>query len=140
MAIYLSLDTEATGLTEECVLIQIAVVPIDTKKNLVYRDLGKEWLVHCETFEKLKPTLNDWVIEHNEGLIRKANKEGLQPDKVRSELKAYLQSPPIRALWPVRSAKHPPCFSRRSFFRTRNCWGVSAGSSLSGAATSPSSA
>ncbi len=111
MAIYLSLDTEATGLTEECVLIQIAVVPVDTKKNLVYRELGKEWLVHCETFEKLKPTLNDWVIEHNEGLIRKANKEGLQPDKVRSELKAYLQSAPIRALF---APRHRPILLGKS--------------------------
>lgn len=99
MALYLSLDTEATGLTEECVLIQLAVVPVDTKKKHVYRDLGKEWLVHCESFEKLKPTLNDWVIDHNEGLIRKANAEGLQPDKVKQELKAYLQSPAIRALF-----------------------------------------
>jgi hypothetical protein len=99
MAIYLSLDTEATGLTEECVLIQLAVVPVDVKKRHIYRDMGKEWLVHCEPFEKLKPTLNDWVIEHNEGLIRKANSEGLAPLQVRQELKAYLQSAPVKALF-----------------------------------------
>lgn len=99
MAIYLSLDTEATGLTDECVLIQLAVVPVDTNAGVVLRDFGKEWLVKCDSFENLKPTLNDWVIEHNEGLIRKAHSHGLEPQVVKNELKAFLHSAGIRRLF-----------------------------------------
>lgn len=92
---YLSLDTEATGLEEKCVMIQLAVVPVDVDTSEVHTELGKEWLVKCDSFENLKPTLNDWVLGHMEGLIRKAHAEGLSMEQVKTELSAYLKSQPI---------------------------------------------
>jgi hypothetical protein len=99
MAKYLSIDTEATGLTKECVLIQLAFVPVDTVSNRVLTELGKEWLVHCASFEELKPTLNPWVVENNEGLIRKANASGVTIEKLSGEVHAYLTSPELKAFF-----------------------------------------
>jgi hypothetical protein len=99
MAKYLSIDTEATGLTEECVLIQLAFVPIDTEKKVVARELGIEWLVHCKSFEELKPSLNSWVVENNEELIRDAHAKGVDHPTLTKEVTAYLQSPGIKAFF-----------------------------------------
>ncbi len=93
---YLSLDTEATGLTEDCLLIQLAFVPIDVQEGLVLEESGVEWLVQCPAFEELKPRLNPWVIEHNEGLIRRANSDGIAVSKLRQEVADYLDSPKIK--------------------------------------------
>ncbi|MBY0369162.1 hypothetical protein K2X33_00650 [bacterium] len=98
MAKYLSLDTEATGLTEECVLIQLAFVPVDTEKG-VARDLGVEWLVQCPSFEDLKPSLNPWVVENNETLIRDASEHGVPPEALAEKVDAYLKSPPLKAFF-----------------------------------------
>jgi hypothetical protein len=92
---YLSLDTEATGLEEKCVMIQLAVVPVDVTTGQVLTEHGKEWLLACPDFDELKPTLNEWVLKHQEGLIRKAHAEGIAMDKCRDELTAYLKSKPI---------------------------------------------
>lgn len=99
MAKYLSIDTEATGLTEECVLIQLAFVPVDTTASRVRTDLGKEWLVQCASFEQLKPGLNPWVIENNESLIRKAHAEGVAIPQLTAEVHAYLMSPEIKSFF-----------------------------------------
>jgi DNA polymerase III epsilon subunit-like protein len=99
MAKYLSIDTEATGLTPECVLIQLAFVPLDTTTNRVLTELGKEWMVHCKSFEELKPSLNPWVVENNEGLIRKAHATGVSPEKLKEEVHAYLTSPEMKAFF-----------------------------------------
>lgn len=96
MSKYLSLDTEATGLEEHCVLIQVAVVPVDGDKKLIRHDLGREVFLHCPTFEELKPTLNEWVVKHNEGLIRRANKEGLSHEAFKKWLEDYFNSEPVR--------------------------------------------
>jgi hypothetical protein len=92
---YLSLDTEATGLEEHCVMIQLAVVPVDVTAGKVHTELGKEWLIGCASFEELKPTLNEWVLKHQEGLIRKAHAEGMPMAQCKEELSAYLKSKPI---------------------------------------------
>ena len=99
MAKYLSIDTEATGLTHECVLIQLAFVPVDTVANKVYSEWGIEWLVQCASFEELKPALNPWVVEHNEGLIRDAHSKGISPAQLRDEVHAYLSRPEIKAFF-----------------------------------------
>jgi len=93
---YLSLDTEATGLTEDCVLIQLAFVPVDASSGQVLESSGVEWLVQCRSFEELKPSLNSWVVEHNEGLIRKAHAEGVTHEVLLQKVTAYLDSPEIK--------------------------------------------
>ncbi len=97
MAKYLSIDTEATGLEDHCLLIQVAVVPVDGEKNLVAEDLGKEILIQCPSFETLKPTLSEWVIQHNEGLIRKAHAEGITPQDFVQWMFTYLNSEKVKA-------------------------------------------
>lgn len=99
MAKYLSIDTEATGLEEHCLLIQVAVVPVDGSKKLVAESLGKEVLIQCPSFEELKPTLSEWVIQHNEGLIRKAHAEGISPAAFRTWMEDYLTSEPIKTFF-----------------------------------------
>ncbi len=93
---YLSLDTEATGLEEKCVMIQLAVVPVDVSTSEVRIEMGKEWLIQCPSFEELKPTLNEWVLKHQEGLIRKAHAEGMTMEACKAELTEYLKSKPIQ--------------------------------------------
>jgi DNA polymerase III epsilon subunit-like protein len=99
MAKYLSIDTEATGLTEDCVLIQLAFVPVDTSTGRVVRELGVEWLVHCKSFEELKPQLNSWVVENNEALIRNAHEKGITHAALTEEVKKYLKSPDMKAFF-----------------------------------------
>src|SRR4051812_7613218 len=100
MPCYLSIDTEATGLDKDTHLIELAMVPVDVQKNKVHEDLAFETLVHCPTFESLKPNLNSWVIEHNENLIRRANLEGTDPRRLPELVRTYLSRPEIKALFP----------------------------------------
>lgn len=99
MAKYLSIDTEATGLEEHCLLIQVAVVPVDGNQKIVAESLGKEVLIQCPSFEELKPNLSQWVIQHNEGLIRKAHAEGISPAAFRTWMEDYLTSEPIKTFF-----------------------------------------
>ncbi|MFM8315599.1 MAG: hypothetical protein ACKOA8_15060, partial [Deltaproteobacteria bacterium] len=99
MSKYLSIDTEATGLEEHCLLIQVAVVPVDGTKNIVAEELGKEVLIQCPSFEELKPTLSEWVIQHNEGLIRKAHAEGITPASFQKWMGDYLKSDQVKAFF-----------------------------------------
>ena len=99
MSKYLSIDTEATGLEEHCLLIQVAVVPVDGTKNIIAEELGKEVLIQCPSFEELKPTLSQWVIQHNEGLIRKAHAEGITPQAFSQWMGDYLNSEKVKAFF-----------------------------------------
>jgi len=96
---YLSIDTEATGLKEHDLLIQIAFVPVDLTQMKVVETLGKEYLVHCPPYEELEPRLDEWNREHNSGLIRRAHAEGISPEKLRTEVSEYLQTPAVRAIF-----------------------------------------
>lgn len=96
---YLSLDTEATGLEEQCQMIQLAFVPVDVATAEVRTDLGREWLIRCPSFDELRPTLNEWVLKHMEGLIRKAHAEGIGMDQCRAEVADYLKTPAITAFF-----------------------------------------
>lgn len=93
---YLSIDTEATGLQEGTLLIQIAIVPVDGEGKKVLLDCGRETFVRCPSFEELKPTLSDWVIEHNEGLIRDAHAKGIPPDKLANWMTDYFNIPEVK--------------------------------------------
>lgn len=109
MGKYLSLDTEATGLEEHCLLIQVAVVPVDTVTRKIETSLGMETLIQCPSFEELKPSLSSWVLEHNETLIRSAHKDGLTIDGFKKWMNDYMTSKPIKEFF---NGERPPLLGK----------------------------
>lgn len=99
MSRYLSIDTEATGLEEDTRLIQLAFAPVDVAAGIVHRELGWETLVGCPSFEELKPNLNDWVLTHQESLIRLAHEKGISLEDCRKAVIAYLEKPEIKSFF-----------------------------------------
>lgn len=93
---YLSIDLEATGLGENCQIIEFAMIPFDTQFKRLEEPLARSVYIHCPSFEDLKPTLDPWVREHNEKIIRKAHSEGLMLSEFKEWLKNYLESPEVR--------------------------------------------
>ena len=93
---YLSIDLEATGLGENCQIIEFAMIPFDTQFRRLEEPLARSVYIHCPSFEDLKPTLDPWVREHNEKIIRKAHSEGLMLSEFKEWLKNYLESPEVR--------------------------------------------
>jgi oligoribonuclease (3'-5' exoribonuclease) len=93
---YLSIDLEATGLNEHCQIIEFAMIPFDTQFRRLEDSLARSVYVHCPSYEDLKPTLDPWVREHNEKIIRKAHQEGLMLSEFKEWLKNYLESKEIR--------------------------------------------
>jgi DNA polymerase-3 subunit epsilon len=94
---YLSIDIEATGLAENCQIIEFAMIPFDTQFRRLEDSLARSVYIHCPSFEDLKPTLDPWVQEHNEKIIRKAHQDGLMLSEFKNFLKTYLESPEVRA-------------------------------------------
>lgn len=93
---YLSIDLEATGLGENCLIIEFAMIPFDTKFRRLEDSLARSLYIHCPSFEDLKPTLDPWVREHNEKIIRKAHADGMLMSEFKEFLKKYLESPEVR--------------------------------------------
>ncbi len=93
---YLSIDLEATGLGEDCQIIEFAMIPFDTQFKRLEDSLARSVYVHCPSFEELRPTLDPWVVEHNEKIIRKAHNDGLTQNEFREYLKNYLESREVR--------------------------------------------
>lgn len=93
---YLSIDIEATGLAENCQIIEFAMVPFDTQFKRLEESLARTTFVHCPSFEDLKPTLDPWVIEHNEKLIRKAHSDGISMNEFKAWLKNYMESKEVK--------------------------------------------
>jgi len=93
---YLSIDIEATGLREHDKIIEFAMTPFCTETRKIEEILSRSFYVKCQSFEELKPTLDPWVIEHNENLIRKAHKEGLTIDQFRAYIVDYFASEPVK--------------------------------------------
>lgn len=93
---YLSIDIEATGLAENCQIIEFAMIPFDTQFRRLEDSLARSVYIHCPSFEDLKPSLDPWVQEHNEKIIRKAHSEGLMMSEFKTFLKTYLESPEVR--------------------------------------------
>lgn len=94
---YLSIDIEATGLAEQCQIIEFAMIPFDTQFRRLEDSLARSFYIHCPSFEDLKPNLDPWVQEHNEKIIRKAHSEGLMLSEFKNFLKTYLESPEVRS-------------------------------------------
>lgn len=93
---YLSIDLEATGLDEDCKIIEFAAVPIDVETKTIFEEYKYETLINCPSFEELKPSLNDWVIQHNEGLIRNAHSNGITNNEFKKQFSSYLESNELR--------------------------------------------
>lgn len=93
---YLSIDIEATGLGENCQIIEFAMIPFDTKLKRLEEGLAKSFYIHCPSFEDLKESLDPWVREHNEKIIRKAHAEGLLMSEFKETLKKYLESSEVK--------------------------------------------
>ncbi len=88
---YLSIDIEATGLDEHDYVIEFGMIPFDTETQHLDENLARNYFISCPSFDNLKNSLNPWVIEHNENLIRKAHAEGLSIKAFKQELIAYLE-------------------------------------------------
>lgn len=93
---YLSFDLEATGLEENALIIEFAMVPFDTQTSKIETDLQKHFFIKCPPFEELAPNLNPWVKTHNKELIIKAHAQGIELEQFRKELDDYLNSHPVK--------------------------------------------
>ena len=93
---YLSIDLEATGLAENCQIIEFAMVPFDTQFKRLEEPLARSVYIHCPSFEDLKDSLDPWVREHNEKIIRKAHSEGMMMSDFKVYLQKYLESPEVK--------------------------------------------
>tara|TARA_Y100001954_G_scaffold148246_1_gene157769 strand:+ start:8564 stop:9169 length:606 start_codon:yes stop_codon:yes gene_type:complete len=93
---YLSFDLEATGLDQHDYIIEFGMIPFDTETKTLEENLARTFTVHCPSFETLKPQLAPWVIEHNEGLIKRAHEEGVDHTTFRKMMEEYLQSPDVK--------------------------------------------
>jgi len=93
---YLSIDIEATGLNEDCYIIEYAMIPFDAKTKTLEESLTKEFTIWCPSFEELKPKLDQWVIEHNKELIDKSHSEGIKLDDFKKNLENYFESQEVQ--------------------------------------------
>ncbi len=93
---YLSIDIEATGLKEDCLIIEFAAIPFDTENKTIAEELAYSHYVKCPSFEELKPSLDPWVIEHNRKLIDRAHKDGKTIPEFKEKLTAYLESSSVK--------------------------------------------
>ncbi len=92
---YLSFDIEATGLAEDDLIIEFAMVPFDTATDSIPLTMAKHFYIKCPSFESMKHKLDPWVIEHNQSLIEKAHSDGISIQDFKQELSAYTKQPEI---------------------------------------------
>ncbi|MCO4795061.1 MAG: hypothetical protein KC493_15195 [Bacteriovoracaceae bacterium] len=92
---YLSFDIEATGLAENDLIIEYAMVPFCSETKKLEDSLSKHFYVSCPSFDELKPRLDQWVIDHNKELIDKAHSEGISLINFKAEMENYLSSPEV---------------------------------------------
>lgn len=93
---YLSFDLEATGLREDDLIIEFACVPFCTTERKIEETMSFHSFIHCPPFDVLKSSLDPWVIENNEELIRKANNTGLKIEDFKNQLSSYLSKKEIK--------------------------------------------
>lgn len=93
---YLSFDLEATGLEEDALIIEFAMVPFCTETKTIEHSLAKQFFVKCPSFEELKPNLNEWVVKNNENLIRKAHAEGVTQAEFKEIMQSYVDSTEVK--------------------------------------------
>lgn len=93
---YLSFDLEATGLEEDALIIEFAMIPFCAKTRTFADHLAKQFYVKCPSFEELKPNLNEWVVKNNETLIRKAHTEGVTQKEFMDIMQSYVDSKEVK--------------------------------------------
>lgn len=93
---YLSIDIEATGLRENDAIIEFAAIAFDASEGKIYEDLKFHTLVKCKSFTELAPTLDPWVVKHNQKLIESAHEKGLSLEKFKKSLEDFLNSDEIK--------------------------------------------
>lgn len=93
---YLSFDLEATGLEEDALIIEFAMIPFCTETRTMEKSLAKQFFVQCPSFDELKPKLNKWVVENNETLIRKAHAEGVTQQEFKQIMQDYVDSKEVK--------------------------------------------
>ncbi|MCY4524535.1 MAG: exonuclease domain-containing protein [Halobacteriovoraceae bacterium] len=92
----LSIDIESTGLSQNDLIIEFAMIPFDTDKRQIESSLQQHFLIQCPSFDKLKSNLDPWVIEHNEKLIKKAHEEGIPLGEFKKRLEDCLNDKKLR--------------------------------------------
>lgn len=92
---YLSFDLEATGLAENDLIIEFAMVPFDTETAKIESSLSEHFFVKCPPFDELAPKLDPWVVQNNKELIEKANTQGIDLNSFKQRLVEYIQSKPV---------------------------------------------
>ncbi len=100
---YLSIDIEATGLDEDCLIIEFAAVPVNASNYTISDELKLETYIQCPSLTELKSKLSPWVIENNSELISKANKNGIPLDQFKQLLMEYLESDKIKEYFNISS-------------------------------------
>ena len=72
------------------------MIPFHTKLKRLEEPLARSVYIHCPSFEDLRDSLDPWVREHNEKIIRKAHAEGMMMSEFKEYLRKYLESPEVR--------------------------------------------
>lgn len=93
---YLSIDIEATGLKEDCYIIEFGMVPFDASTGKIEYDLAMGFYVKCPAFDELKDNLDPWIIENMEALIKTASKSGKSIHEFKQTLDQYLDDEKVK--------------------------------------------
>jgi len=93
---YLSIDLEATGLRQQDLICEVAIVPFCSEEKSINNNLAKNWIIKTPSFEELLPSLDKWVIEHNEQMIRKCFEVGISLGQWKLEFEQYLESKVVK--------------------------------------------
>ncbi len=93
---YLSFDLEATGLEEDALIIEFAMVPFCSETKTIENDLAKQFYIKCPSFKELEPNLNEWVAKNNKELIQKAHEQGIEPSQFKGIMESYLDSKEVK--------------------------------------------
>jgi DNA polymerase-3 subunit epsilon len=73
------------------------MVPFCTETKTVAENLARNFTIKCPSFEELLPRLDQWVIDHNEELIRKSHSDGIVMEAFKKELENYLMSDEVKS-------------------------------------------
>lgn len=99
---YLSIDIEATGLDENCLILEFAMIPFCTTKMELKESLQKEFIIKSPSFEELKPTLDKWVIDHNKAMIDRSFASGITLEVFKNEIQKYVESDEVKNYFEIK--------------------------------------
>ncbi len=99
---YLSIDIEATGLDENCLILEFAMIPFCTNKMELKESLQRDYIIKSPSFDELKPTLDKWVIDHNKEMIDRSFASGITLETFKNELQNYFESDEVKAYFEIK--------------------------------------